>query len=69
MALGKDMHLRRAAYRALFNQAPDEKQNEHIRYSSHKGLPLGGESFKAQIETQLQIKLGTGKVGRPPKSD
>ena len=69
MALGKDMHSRCDAYRALFNQAPDDKRNEHIRYNNRKGLPLGGESFKAQIETQLQIKLGTGKVGRPPKSD
>ena len=69
IALGKDIHSRCAAYRALFDQAPDDKRIEHIRYSSRKGLPLGRGSFKTQIETQLQIKLGTGKVGRPPKSD
>lgn len=69
MILGRDDHTRCAAYRALFNDAPRQSQIDEIRYSNRKGLPLGRESFKSQIETQLQIKLGSGKVGRPPGSD
>jgi hypothetical protein len=34
-----------------------------------KGFPPGRESFQSQIENQLEIKLGSGKVGRPPKSN
>jgi putative transposase len=68
MALGADQRARCAAYRALFDDVPEKSQIEQIRYSNRKGLPLGGDSFKSRIEAQLQIKLGSGKVGRPPKS-
>ena len=69
MALGVDHRSRCAAYGALFDDAPQKSQIDEIRYSNRKGLPLGRESFKTQIENQLQIKLGSGKVGRPPKSN
>jgi hypothetical protein len=36
---------------------------------SSKGLPLGTASVKQQIEEQLQIKPGTGKAGRPGKTE
>lgn len=68
MALGADDRSRYAAYRALFDNAPRKSQLEQIRYTNRKGLPLGSDSFKSQIETQLGIKLGSGKVGRPSKS-
>ena len=67
MALGVDHRSRCAAYRALFDAAPSKSQIDQIRFSNRKGLPLGGASFKSQIEKQLQINLGSGKVGRPPK--
>ena len=38
-----------------------------IRYTNSKGLPLGSKSFLAEIESQLKLKLGSGKVGRPRK--
>ncbi|MBT8048323.1 MAG: transposase [Xanthomonadales bacterium] len=69
MALGRDKQSRCTAYRTLFDQTLGDERIEQIRYSNRKGLPLGRKSFRAQIETQLQIKLGTGKVGRPPKSE
>ena len=68
MALGVDHRSRCAAYRALFDDVPSKSQIDQIRFSNRKGLPLGRESFKSQIEKQLEIKLGSGKVGRPPKS-
>jgi putative transposase len=69
MALGVDHCSRCAAYRALFDDTPKRSQIDRIRYANRKGLPLGGDSFKSEIETQLNIKLGSGKVGRPSKSD
>ena len=38
---------------------------EKIRYTNCKGLPLGSKSFLAAIESQLKLKPGSGKVGRP----
>ncbi len=40
-----------------------------IRYTNTKGLPLGSKSFLAEIESQLKLKLGSGKVGRPRKEN
>lgn len=68
MALGVDDCSRCAAYRALFEDAPKKSQIDQIRYTNRKGLPLGRDSFKSQVEAQLSIKLGSGKVGRPFKS-
>lgn len=68
LALGKNHRSRCTAYLGLFDQPPEHDRIENIRYSNRKGLPLGGTAFKSQIETQLKIKLGTGKVGRPSKS-
>ena len=42
-------------------------QVEKIRYTNSKGLALGSKSFLAEIESQLKLKLGSGKVGRPRK--
>ena len=40
-----------------------------IRYTNSKDLPLGSKSFLAEIESQLKLKLGSGKVGRPRKEN
>jgi hypothetical protein len=69
MALGVDDRARCAAYRALFVDAPKKSRIDDIRYTNRKGLPLGRDSFKSQIETQLDIKPGAGKVGRPSQSE
>jgi len=42
-------------------------QVEKIHYTNSKGLPQGSKSFLAEIESQLKLKLGSGKVGRPRK--
>jgi hypothetical protein len=36
--------------------------------NNRKGLPLDSELLETEVESQLQIELGTGKVGRPPSS-
>jgi len=69
LSLGHNANCRYRAYRKLFsNQLPTTLLSQ-IRHQCRKGLPLGARSFKKQIESQLQIKLGDGKVGRPAKSE
>ena len=67
LALGNNTQSRCQAYRGFFMEQPARSVLEEIRYSNRKGLPLGSGPFKTQIESQLQIKLGSGKVGRPAK--
>jgi len=67
LSLGKNAKDRRKAYRELFEYALSESELEAIRYGNRKGLPLGSEEFRARIESQLQVKLGTGRVGRPAR--
>lgn len=69
LALGEDSTGRCQAYRRLFHCETPASTLRMFRYCNRKGLPLGSEQFKARIESQLQIKLGTGKVGRPAKSE
>jgi putative transposase len=68
LALGKTNRRRCNAYRELFMNDMLQSKLEAIRYSNRKGLPLGSEAFKAQVEARLKIKLKTGKVGRPAQS-
>jgi putative transposase len=68
LSLGSDTDSRCRAYRALFSESLPESVLEEIRYDNRKGLPLGRPIFKCLVESQLQIKLGTGKVGRPSKT-
>ena len=64
---GNNDEVRRKAYRELFDGNVPCTQVEKIRYTNSKGLPLGSKSFLAEIESQLKLKLGSGKVGRPRK--
>jgi len=66
LALGRDNRSRFHAYRSLLECESPESALGEIRYSHRKGLPLGSDAFKARIEAQLGITLGTGQVGRPP---
>jgi putative transposase len=67
LSLGSDASSRSHAYSDLFAEQPTASILNKIRYHNRKGLPLGDTSFKKQIESQLQTKLGSGKIGRPPK--
>lgn len=66
-ALGPDQGRRCRAYRELFACGPQRSELEAIRRSNRKGLPLGSDAFRENIEAELGIRLGNRKVGRPGK--
>ena len=57
-----DKHLR---YRALFNVALPDHDVHQLREGLKKNFPLGNNRFKAQVESALNRKIGTGNRGRP----
>lgn len=64
LALGRDLNERTVAYRRLFDIELNQEKLFNIRYGIVKGLPVGSKEFKRNIERELGIKLGTGKIGR-----
>jgi putative transposase len=66
-SLGKSSVNRCQAYRQLFTTGPSKSDLQKIRLSNQKGLPLGSERFTNLVESQLNIILGSRKIGRPPK--
>ena len=65
LRLGEEDETRCRAYRDMCDGNMAGAQVETIRHTNSKGLPLGSKRFRAEIESQLKVKLGTGKVGRP----
>lgn len=64
-ALGRDAETRQAEYRALFKHHIDCKLIDEIRKTLNKGLALGSDRFKAEIETLTGRRVTEGKRGRP----
>ena len=67
LALGGNPAARYAAYQALVAGGLVADTLEKIRQATRKGLPLGGEAFKAKVEVDLGRPIGRGKRGRPKK--
>ena len=67
LLLGSNGPARCKAYRELFKESLCSTQIDTIRRTNIKGLPLGSNRFREEIESQLQVKLGTGRIGRPSK--
>ena len=67
LALGENTTTRLQTYRELFRQHVDEPSLQEIRSSINSGMPLGDESFKDQLETQIARSVRAGKPGRPKK--
>jgi len=65
LQLGATIQTRTARYRCLITEALDDESVNKIRYGIRKGLPVGSERFKTDIEKYLGQRLGTGKIGRP----
>ncbi|WP_339723373.1 transposase [uncultured Paraglaciecola sp.] len=63
-ALGKNAKDRQAAYRALFPQHLEDKLLEDIRLAINKGMAIGNQRFKAQIEELTGRRMTPKKVGR-----
>jgi putative transposase len=64
VALGDTAETRRAAYRALFRYQLEDAEITEIRTSLNKGLAVGAERFKDQIETILARSVRPGQAGR-----
>lgn len=65
--LGATIQARTARYRDLIAEVLDDESVNKIRYGINKGLPVGSERFKTNIEKHLGQRLSTGKIGRPAK--
>ena len=63
--LGTTHEERAARYRTLLADGLDDDVVREIRYGTRKGLPVGSDRFKADIELHLDRRLGDGRVGRP----
>lgn len=65
LALGSSSVERQAAYRELFRAHVDDDLITDIRASVNKGLALGSERFKDEIERLLGRRVRPGQMGRP----
>ena len=65
LKLGRYPKQRRERYRALFASALDPDLMEKISTLTDKGLALGNDRFKVEIEAQCQRRVTPGRVGRP----
>lgn len=64
LALGNTEESRREAYRALFRYQLDDAELTDIRESLNKGLAVGAERFKDQIEAAVARSVRPGQAGR-----
>ena len=67
LGLGLEAEMRRAAYRALLNQSLREDTFSEIRGAVNRGLALGSEKFKTEIELLHGRRVTPRKAGRPKK--
>ncbi|UQB42515.1 transposase [Thiomicrospira microaerophila] len=65
LALDPEPEIRKTAYQNLFQSVLNEKTITDIRQSVNKGLAIGGDSFKKQLEALSGRKLIESKRGRP----
>lgn len=65
LKLGRYPKQRRERYRALFASALDPELTDEISALTDKGMALGNDRFKAEIETQCQRRVTPGRAGRP----
>ncbi|MDD2724870.1 MAG: transposase [Methylovulum sp.] len=65
LALGQDANGRQAGYRELSRHHVDGALLEDIRLAVNKGMALGSERFKAEIENLSGRRMAAKKMGRP----
>jgi putative transposase len=65
MKLGKRKDVRMGRYRELFAHHVEEKLLTEIREGLNKGMALGNERIKEEIEVLTGRRLKPKKVGRP----
>jgi len=64
LALGRSEEERRASYRALFRAHLDDEALDQIRVTTNKGVPLGDERFRKQIEMAVGKRVDEKRRGR-----
>ncbi|WP_432460947.1 transposase [Agarivorans sp. QJM3NY_25] len=62
--LGGSPIERQTAYRSLFIHHIEGKLLDDIRQATHKGLALGSDKFKQEIETLTGLRVTEGIRGR-----
>jgi len=65
LALGDSDLTRQCTYRQLFRYHVDKELIKDIRQALNKGLALGGERFKDEIECLHNRRVRPAKMGRP----
>jgi len=65
LALGADSSCRQKKYRELFTHHIDGELLKDIRDNTHKGMAVGDDRFKAELETLTGRRLKSKKRGRP----
>ncbi len=68
LRLGRSKEQRLQAYRNLFEAHVDNGLLEQIRASVNKGLALGNDRFKDEIESMYGRRIRPAKMGRPKES-
>ncbi|MBU1214986.1 MAG: transposase [Gammaproteobacteria bacterium] len=63
-ALGSEEEECRSAYRALFRAHLDDEALDEIRTATSRGLPLGNDRFREQVESALGRRVGLLPRGR-----
>lgn len=65
LSLGTDLSTRQNNYRNLFSRHIDGKLVEEIRDNTHKGMAVGNDRFKDEIEVLAGRRVKSKKRGRP----
>ena len=65
LSLGEDASERQRNYREFFNHHVDGELLEEIRANTNKGMAVGNDRFKADIEILTGRRLKSKKRGRP----
>lgn len=65
LLLGKTDEERQKNYRALFERHLDQRMITDIREATSKGMALGSEKFKEDIELTFKRRVVSAKPGRP----
>ncbi|MEJ6123188.1 hypothetical protein MT390_15095 [Vibrio sp. 2-Bac 85] len=66
-SISNDSQARQSSYRALFQHQLDAKMINDIRQATNKGMVIGSDTFKDQIEKLTGNSMHPKKMGRPFK--
>ena len=67
LKLDQDENIRRSRYRDLFKTQMSDRLIDDIRQAVNKGMALGNERFKQEIEQMTGRRMTPMKTGRPKK--